>query len=220
MVTANSQRRFRTVAMAAAMLGLVGPALSAQQLRLDQGGRKRRRPRSRLPTDGHCQLSMDQAVAMGLETNLGLKAQRLDVDIAAEAISGARAAFKPLLSSSFGRTSSVSVPSSFTEGSTDITNQRMNVSTQIAQNMPWFGGNYFAQWSNNRNTQVGGTPTFSPNLGSTLTLSFTQPILRDFRIDPNRAALQTTERQRAISDICSSSASSRPKLTSASRTST
>ena len=42
------------------------------------------------------QLSMTQAVTMALETNLGLKADRLDVGIAAENVAGARAAFRPL----------------------------------------------------------------------------------------------------------------------------
>jgi outer membrane protein TolC len=199
MVTTNSQLGFRTAAVAAAMLGLVGPALSADQLKVDQA--QAQTAAQPAPAGPALQLSMDQAVAMGLETNLGLKAQRLDIDIAAEAISGARAAFKPIFSSSFGRTSSVSVPSSFTEGSSDISTRRMNVSSRVDQSMPWYGGNYFATWSNNRSTQIGGRPNFSPNIGSTLTLNFTQPILRDLLIDPNRAALQTTERQRAISDV-------------------
>src|SRR5437773_2638332 len=62
------------------------------------------------------QLSMDQAVAMALETNLGLKADRLDVGIAAQSVAGARAAFRPQLRTTFSRNTSDQLPSSFVEG--------------------------------------------------------------------------------------------------------
>ena len=202
MVTLNSQRRLRTIAMATAVLGLLSPALSAKdQLKLDLAQAQAQPPAQPAPAGNTLQLSMDQAVALGLEWNLGLKAERLEIDIAAEGIAGARAAFKPLLQSSFGRTSSVTVPGSFTQGSSDISSRRVNVSGAVGQNLPWFGSNYGVTWFSNRNSQVGGDDSFNPRLGSTLTLSFTQPLLRDLRIDPNRGSLETSERVRAISDI-------------------
>jgi outer membrane protein TolC len=144
---------------------------------------------------------MEQAVTMGLESNLGLKAERLEIDVAAEGIAGARAAFMPQLFSSFGRTSSESVPQSFTEGSSDISTRRMSSSARLAQNLRWFGAGYDVTWSNNRSSTIGGTSSFNPSLGSVLTLNFTQPLLRDLKIDPNRAALETSERVRAITDV-------------------
>ena len=56
----------------------------------------RRRPRRRA---GRClQLTMEQAVAMAIETNIARsRPQRLNVDIAAEGVAGAEAAFKPTL---------------------------------------------------------------------------------------------------------------------------
>ena len=41
------------------------------------------------------QLSMDQAVTMALETNLGLKADRLGVNVASENVAVARSVFRP-----------------------------------------------------------------------------------------------------------------------------
>ena len=124
MVTLNSQRRLRTIAMATAMLVLLAPALSAKdQLKLDQA--QAPPPAQPARSGNTLPLSMEQAVALGLEWNLGLKAERLEIDIAAEGIAGARAAFKPLLQSSFGRTSSVTVPGSFTQGSSDISSRRV-----------------------------------------------------------------------------------------------
>jgi outer membrane protein len=199
MVTQNSSRKFGSIAVAAALLTLAVPTLSAsgQQFSL-QAPAQAQAPVTQGPV---LQLSMEQAVTMGLESNLGLKAQRLEIDIAAEGIAGARSAFLPQLFSSFNRTSSETVPQSFTEGSIDISSRRMNVTGRLDQNLRWYGSNYSVIWSNSRNSQIGGTPTFNPSLGSTFTMNFTQPILRDLRIDPNRASLETSERVRAISDV-------------------
>jgi outer membrane protein TolC len=199
MVTQHSSRTVRSIALTAALVTIAAPALSASDQQINfQAAQQQAQP---APQGAVLKLSMEDAVTMGLEANLGLKAQRLDIDIAAEGIRGARAAFKPLLSSSFGRTSSVDVPTSFTQGSADITNERMNVSGTVVQNLRWYGGGYSVTWASNRNTQVGGDTTFNPRLGSTLTINFNQPLWRDLRIDPNRGTLETSERQRAISDI-------------------
>jgi outer membrane protein TolC len=93
------------------------------------------------------------------------------------------------------------VPQSFTEGSSDISTRRMSSSARLAQNLRWFGAGYDVTWSNNRSSTIGGTSSFNPSLGSVLTLNFTQPLLRDLKIDPNRAALETSERVRAITDV-------------------
>ncbi|HYN09385.1 MAG TPA: TolC family protein [Vicinamibacterales bacterium] len=199
-MTQHSSRRFRSIALIAALATIAVPALSAkdQQLSLQAPAQATPPPAAQGPT---LQLSMEQAVTMGLESNLGLKAQRLEIDIAAEGIAGARAAFLPQLFSSFNRTSSESVPQSFTEGSSDISSRRMNASGTWRQALRWYGGDYNLTWSSNRNSQIGGTSSFNPSLGSTVTMNFTQPLLRDLRIDPNRAALETSERVRAISDV-------------------
>ena len=205
MINQISRRRLRSIAMIAALLTIASPMLSAMEPPSQIFGAQSLQTASQAPAQTPAgqvlQLSMEQAVTMGLESNLGLKSERLEVDVAAEAIAGARAAFLPLLFSSFGRTSSESVPQSFTEGSSDISTRRMNSSASLSQNLRWYGGGYNVSWSNNRTSTVGGSSSFNPSLGSTLTMSFTQPLLRDFRIDPNRASLETSERTRAISDV-------------------
>ena len=198
MINQSSTSRFRSIAMTAALLTIASPMLSA---RGQQTAGQSPAPAAAAPQGPALPLSMEQAVAMGLESNLGLKSERLEVDVASEGIAGARAAFLPQLFSSFGRTSSESVPQSFTEGSSDISSRRMNASATLSQNLRWYGGAYSATWSNDRTSQVGGNSSFNPSLNSRLTLNFTQPLLRDFRIDPNRAALETSERIRAITDI-------------------
>src|SRR5690606_923716 len=60
-------------------------------------------------------LTMDRAVEMALEANLGMQASRLDIDAADAAIASARAAFLPQLASTLTRGSQTSPPSDFTQ---------------------------------------------------------------------------------------------------------
>ena len=146
-------------------------------------------------------LSMEEAVAMALETNLGLKAERLNVDIATQSILLARSSFLPQVQSTFSRQSSKSVPSDFTQGSQDITGAGLNVNGSIAQQLKWYGSSYSLSWSGNRSTQDGGLSSFNPRLISTMRVNFSQPLLRGFKTDGARVQLVTSERNRQITDI-------------------
>ena len=172
------------------LLIALGPALRAQQ------------PAQAAPSpQATLQLSMDQAVTMALETNLGLKADRLDVGIAAENVAGARAAFRPQLRSTFTHSTSDQLPQSFTEGNSVVSSGSSSVSSSIFQNLYWYGGGYSVSWSGNRNTTTAALSPFNPRLGSALTMSFSQPLLRNFKIDNNRFNLQSAERSRQIADL-------------------
>ena len=154
------------------------------------------------PTTGpSLQLSMEQAVAMAMETSLGLKAERLNLDIASQSIAAARSSYLPQLRSAFQTSTSKSPPGDFTQGPSDISTRGLSGSGSVQQLLRWYGGGYSASWSGSRGSQVGGVPTFNPSLRSTFTLNFTQPLWRDFRIDAVRANLETTERQRVVADI-------------------
>jgi outer membrane protein TolC len=146
-------------------------------------------------------LTMDQAVAMALESNLGLQGQRLNLDIASQSVAGARSAFLPQVTSSLGRNTSKSVPSDFTQGSTDISSIGLSVGATVSQQLRWYGGSYSLNWSGNRSSQTGGLSSFNPRLGSSLRVSFSQPLLRGLMVDSSRVSLETSEKNRTITDI-------------------
>jgi outer membrane protein TolC len=157
-------------------------------------------PVSQTPGGDTLQLTMDQAVQMALQTNLGIKSDRMSLDLAAQQISGARVSFLPQLTSSLGRTTQKQQPTDFTLGSTDISRHSVSSSTNFVQNLPWFGTRYSANWQAGRTSTIGGNSTFNPQLGSTLILGVNQPLWNGFRIDQNRYQLQSAERNRAIVD--------------------
>jgi outer membrane protein len=148
------------------------------------------------------QLTMEQAVAMAVEANLGLKAQRLFVDIAAEGVAGAEAAFKPFLQAQATTSSSTRLPSTFTDlTSGSISSSGQNGGVSVSQSLPWLGGNYTAQWSTGRSTTNQQLAVFNPQLNSSVQFNFVQPLLRNLLIDPNRAALENSQTQRQVADL-------------------
>ena len=148
------------------------------------------------------QLSMEQAVQMAVDTNLGLKANRLNVDIAAEGTAGAEGAFKPVVSGSTFKQNSTRLPSSFTDlTSGSISSASVSGGASVSQLMPWLGGQYSASWNNNRLTTTQPQPVFNPQLSSQVSFSYTQPLLRGFLIDSNRAALANSQTQQQVADL-------------------
>lgn len=170
-------------------------AIGSQHLGAQSGTPPAQSPGPSLP------LSMSQAVAMALDANLDLKAEKLNLDVASHSIAIAKASFLPQVQATTSNLSSKSVPQDFTQGTQDIVGNSISLSGSVRQETPWYGSSYFLTWSGRRSTQDGGFSGFNPRLGSNLRIDFTQPLLRDFKTDNLRAGVETAERRRAISDI-------------------
>jgi len=146
-------------------------------------------------------LSMEQAVEMALETNLQLKASELSLDAADSGIAQARAVFLPLASVSLSRNNTESQAAINSDGTRTNTSTSTFVGgTSLNQTLPWYGSRYAVTWGGNRNT-ASGLATFNPQLGSSFTFSFDQPLWEGFSIDRNRASLETSQRNRVIADL-------------------
>jgi outer membrane protein TolC len=71
------------------------------------------------------------------------------------------------------------------------TSMRENWSAGIAQNLWWGGGNYSVNFTNSRFDNPSGVNLRNPQYSSGISANLSQPLLRGFRIDGTRAALQT-----------------------------
>ena len=187
--------------MATALMTAATPTLSALGQQTAGQAPAPATPQAATPQGPSLPLTMDQAVTMGLESNLGLKAEKLNVDIAAQNIAISRSIFLPVTGYSLSRNSQQGQPQRFADGTQSVSSSN-NISggAFVQQNLPWFGGNYSVNWSSNRLSSTGGQ-TYNPSLGSTLRVDFTQPIWRDYSIDAPRASVERDERRRAIADI-------------------
>jgi outer membrane protein TolC len=71
----------------------------------------------------------------------------------------------------------------------------------VAQNLGWGGGSYSVNWTGDHNSSNLTNSTCNPCYNSGLTAQFTQPLLRNFRIDNTRASLVTGRISQEIADL-------------------
>ena len=146
-------------------------------------------------------LSMDDAVRLGLEQNLGIRIQRFDPQIQDLGISQAKSQWAPALSTTLSRNSQTQQPtSSLAGGANSIANATFSTGVGMAQTLPW-GGAYTANWNNSRFTTTNLFSSFSPQLNSNINLQYQQPFLRNFSIDSIRQQLENSKKTRELSDI-------------------
>jgi outer membrane protein len=152
------------------------------------------------PAPGPLRLSLDDAVRLALENNLDIAVDRLEPAAALNRVSQASAAFLPALSGNFGRSHQLQPPSNLLVNATGTVTDTFNSTLGVGQRLPWAGTALNLSWLSSRQTTNSFFQSFSPNLGSTLQLSFSQPLLRDFAIDSARQQLIVTKRNKEITD--------------------
>jgi outer membrane protein len=146
-------------------------------------------------------LSVDDAVAMALEQNLNLQVERVNPQVQEMSIASARAAWTPNLTSGFSDGSSNQPNGNIFSGTTTTqTNDNFQFSLGASQQLPW-GANYSVSWNNARSkSNLLGNFT-NPSLTANLSASYTQPLVRNFRIDGAREQLQISQKNREMSEV-------------------
>jgi outer membrane protein len=146
-------------------------------------------------------LSMDDAVQLALEQNLNLQVQRLDPQVQDLNLALVRTAWTPTLSSTVANSSSTSpITNVFAGASNELTNQNFRANFGVGQLLPW-GANYNVSWNNSRGKSNSIYDSPNPFLQSNVNAAYSQPLLRNFKIDGTRAQLLITEKNREMSDI-------------------
>ena len=77
---------------------------------------------------------------------------------------------------------------------------RLNTNVGLAQSLPW-GGRYNVGWDGSRSTTTNIFSNFSPQVRSSLALTYVQPLLRGFSIDTPRQQLLLSHNTREIADV-------------------
>lgn len=154
-----------------------------------------------MPTGPEVQISVDEAVRMALENNLGIQAARLSPQAQALAIAQTRANYTPSLFVNTNRNSSSTPADTSLSGSNLLTNAGFRSNAGVAQQLKWGGGNYQVSLDGSRTTTTNRNATFNPNLASNFNFNYTQPLLRNFRIDSARQQLALGQKQADIVDV-------------------
>jgi outer membrane protein len=158
-------------------------------------------PQAGPPAASVSRLSIDEAVRLALEQNLALQVQRLDPQLQNLNIDWIKTAWTPVVSGTVTNASSTNPVSSAFAGVTDaLTNDRFGATVQADQLLPW-GANYNVAWNNVRTRSNSVYDTPNPALGSMLSGSYTQPLLRNFKIDSTRQQLLISKKNREMTDV-------------------
>jgi outer membrane protein TolC len=149
-------------------------------------------------------LSIDDAVATALEQNLDLQVERYNPALQDLTIGQFRAAYTPNFVSQISTADNTQPSTSILEGggagSTGITsgNSVFNFGVQSLTN--WWGGSYDVRFNNTRSTTTNLLQSFSPQLNNVVSASYSQPLLRNFKIDGARQQLIVSQKNKEITD--------------------
>ena len=153
-----------------------------------------------VPAASTRRLSVDEAVRLAVAQNLGIRIERVNPEIQDVAIAQTRGAWVPSLLTSLNRTSTASAPTNpFAGGLNRITDNRFETALGVTQVLPT-GGDYSLTWNSSRVSSSNFFQTFNPQLLSSLTVDFTQPLLRNFKIDNTRQQLEINRKVRENGD--------------------
>jgi len=146
-------------------------------------------------------VTADDVARMATANNPDLVAGGYDPRIGAERLAQAKGAFLPTLTSGFQRNVQQAPPSSVFFGNQGTRTDTWSGSVGLGQRLPWGGGTYSFGWNSLRTNASSTLSNFNPSVTAQLEAIVSQPLLRDFKIDPLRAQVTTAERNQRIADI-------------------
>ncbi len=147
-------------------------------------------------------LSLREALTLALENNKDIEVARHNVNIAEFDLTSARGVYDPRISSStyFER---IETPiSSFLSGGTNgsVTQNDYTVNARLEGLAPKFGGNYHLDFSSVRLTTNNQFAAVNPQYPSSLTFSYSQPLLRGLRFDNQRRQIEIAKKNLSLTD--------------------
>jgi outer membrane protein TolC len=153
------------------------------------------------PAGDVLRLTAEDAVRMATANNPDLVAGGYEPRIGAERVAEARAAFLPAVQSSIQRNVQQSPPTSVFLGTNGVRTDVWSGDIGFAQRLPRGGGTYNVLWNSARTNASSSLSNFNPSVTASFEGILSQPLLRDFKIDPFRAQVTTAQRSQEIADI-------------------
>ncbi len=149
-------------------------------------------------------LSLQDAVTMALERNLGIKNEQDNIKLAQFDLEGAYGVYDPIIGGSmaFFRSTQLSAnPFNSSRGSNTVNNQNFsfeaNASRMFSNGASGEATLGLRRSITNSNSSGGLSPVFQPNLQ----LNFRQPLMKNFRINQNTRNIQALKKRLDLADL-------------------
>ena len=146
-------------------------------------------------------LTLEDAVRRAVDNNPDLAIVRLASDVETARVDETRTAFTPVFSTVLGRSSAVTPPANFLLGERGVGVNDVFSSTGVRQRLPWGSGTWSISWDTSRTTTNNPLTSFDPSLQSGFELAFSQPLLRDRKVDSARYQYAIAKRNQGSSDL-------------------
>jgi outer membrane protein len=147
------------------------------------------------------QLTLDEAVRRAVDHNPDLAIVRLNTEVDAAHVGEAESSYLPVFSTTLGRSSNVAPPLSSFLGTRGVDTNDWFSSTGIRQRLPWGSGTWNVSWDASHTTSNSPINSFEPLVQSGLLFAFSQPLLKDCKIDAARQQYIIAKRNQDSSEI-------------------
>jgi HAE1 family hydrophobic/amphiphilic exporter-1 len=150
---------------------------------------------------GARELTLAEAVELALQNNPDLAVAKIEPELGLTRRQQARSAFNPFLTGSAGKTDTLAPSANPLQNAGGTQTDVWFSSVGVRQRMPIGGGTWNVSWDNTRTTTDSFLTNFNPNLSAGLLLAFSQPLLKDLKMDAAKQQLIISKRNQNISDL-------------------
>ena len=154
-----------------------------------------------IDTSATLQLSLDEAVRRALDNNPDLAAVRLGSQVEVERVAESESAYVPVFSTVVGTSTSVAPPSNFLLGERGVDTRDLFTSAGVRQRLPWTSGTWNISWDTSRTVTDSPLSSFDPSLQSGFQIAYSQPLLKDRRMDLARQQAIVAQRNLESSEL-------------------
>lgn len=147
-------------------------------------------------------LTLEDALRMALANNRNVDVSRIAQEQAGYGIDNALGAFDPLLTAASSYQRNVQPIASSLGGSATgaVTNGTTLWNPQIGGSLPFYGGSYGINFSNQRTTTNNSFTQLNPTYPTSLNFSYTQPLWRNLFYDLNRRGVEVAKKNQSLTD--------------------
>jgi len=144
-------------------------------------------------------LSLQDCILIALRNNLGIQSAVLEPQLADSYVAWAKEKFLPRLSFGFSRQDNSSASYSFIDAAEKVSSHYDDLSASVSQAIP-SGGAVSVSLSGYKSESNRSFQTINPRFGSTLSFSFSQPLLRNFGTKMSRREIIISQNNKDISE--------------------
>jgi HAE1 family hydrophobic/amphiphilic exporter-1 len=155
----------------------------------------------RIGIEGETSVTLKGVIEQVVAGDPELEISRISVQQAARSAEGAMGYYDPVFTLDTSKSRTVTPMASIIGGSSSgkLTSTDFNFTPTVQGNSPWLGTSYTLKFSDSKQTNDSSFTTLNPQYPSSLSLTFTQPLARDLRIDAGRRSLLVARKNQSLS---------------------